>query len=77
MIVSDCQLPLFLFTNSAYGVRACVERSSSGHIQVTYYCPGNNVSEHAQIYIENIIAFLVTKPVEYTILFRPLKALYE
>ena len=45
-IMSDCQLPSFLFTNSAYGVRACVERSLSGNIQVTYNCPGNNVSEH-------------------------------
>ena len=75
--MSDCQLPFFLFTNSAYGVRACVERSSSGNIQVTEYCPGNNVSEHAQIYVNNIIAILVTKRVEYTILFWPLKALYE
>ena len=36
-IVSDCQLPFFPFTNSAYGVRECVERSSSGNIQVTEY----------------------------------------
>ena len=34
-IVSDCQLPFYLFTNSAFGVRACVERPSSGNIQVT------------------------------------------
>ena len=47
---------IFLFTNSAYGVNVCVERSSSGNIQVTYSCPGNNVSEHAQIYVKNMIA---------------------
>ena len=41
--VSDCQLPFFLFSNSAYGVRACVERSSPSSIQVTYYCPGNTI----------------------------------
>ena len=40
MVVSDCQLPFFLFTNSAYGVRTFVERSSSGNIQVTEYCQG-------------------------------------
>ena len=68
-IVSDCQLPFFLFTNGVHGVRACVERSSSGNIQVTYYCPGSNVSEHAQIYVDNVIAVLVTKRVEYMILF--------
>ena len=66
-----------LFTNSAYRVRTCVEQSSSGNIQITEYCPGNNVSEHAQIYVDNIIAVHVTKRVEYTILFWPLKALYE
>ena len=76
-IVSDYQLPFCLFTNSACGVRACVERSSSGNIQVTEYPPGNNVSEHAQIYVDNIIAFLVTKHVEYAILIWPLKALYK
>ena len=68
---------IFLFTNSAYGPRACVVRSSSGNIQVTHYCPGNNVSEYAQIYVDNIIAVLVTKREEYTILFWPLKALNE
>ena len=31
------ELPFFLFTNSMYGVRACVEQSSSGNIQVTEY----------------------------------------
>ena len=77
MILSDCHLPFFLFTNSTYGLRTCIERSSSGNIQVTYYCPGNNVSEHAQIYVNNFIAVLVTKHVEYTILFWLLKALYE
>ena len=77
MIVSDWQLPFFLFTNSAYGVRVCVERSSSGNIQVTEYSPSNNVSEHAQIYVDNIIAVLVIKRMEYTILFWPPKALYE
>ena len=76
-IVSDCQLPFFLFTNSAHGVRPCVERSSSGNIQVTEYSPGNNVSERAQIYVDNIMAFLVINRVEYAILFWPLKALYE
>ena len=76
-IMSDWQLQFFLFTNSAYGVRVCVERPHSGNIQVTCLCPGNNVSEHAQIYVANIIAVLVTKHVEYTILFWPLKALYE
>ena len=35
-IVSEYQLPFFLFTNS------CVEQSSSGNIQVTEYCPGNS-----------------------------------
>ena len=34
-IVSDCQLPFCLFTTSAGEVR-----SSSGNIQVAYYCPG-------------------------------------
>ena len=48
-ILSDCQLPFFLFTNSAYGMCACVEQSSSGNIQVTYYCPGNNVSKQAEL----------------------------
>ena len=38
---------------------------------------GNNVSENAQIHVDNIIAVLVTKRVEYTILFWPLKVLYE
>ena len=52
-------------------------RSSSGNIQVTEYSPGNNVSEHAQIYVDNIIAFLVTNRVEYTILIWSLKALYK
>ena len=33
--------------------------------------------EHVQIYADNIIAFLVTKRVEYTILIWPLKALYK
>ena len=65
-IMSDCQLPFFLFTNIMYRVRACVERSSSGNIQVTEYTTGNNVSEHAQIYLESIIAVLVIKRVEYT-----------
>ena len=65
-IVSDCQLPYFLFTNNACGVRACIERPSLGNIQVTEY-PAGNVSERAQIYVDNIIAFLVTKRVEYTI----------
>ena len=68
-VVSDCQLPLFLFTNSAYRVSAYVEQSSSGNIQVTEYCPGNNVSEHAPIYVDNTIAVLVTKRVEYPIFF--------
>ena len=56
-IVSDCQLSFFLFTNSAYRVCACVERSSLGNtcIPVIYYCPGNNLAKHAQIYVDNII----------------------
>ena len=63
-IVSECQLPVFLFTNSVCGGCACVERSSSGNIQVWEYPPpGNNVSEHAQIHVYNIIAFIVTKHV--------------
>ena len=57
--------------------RACVERSSSSNIQVTEYSPGNNISEHAQIYVDNIIAFLVKKRLEYAILIWPLKALYK
>ena len=61
----------------SWGVRACIERSLSGNIQVTEYSPRNNVSEHAQIYVDNIMAVLVTKRVEYTILFWPLKALYK
>ena len=68
---------IFLFTNSACRVPACVERSSLGNIQVKEYSPGNNVSEHAQIYFDNIIAFLVTKCVEYMILIWPLKTLYR
>ena len=77
-VVSDCQsCHFFLFTNSSYRVRACIERSLSGNIRVTEYCPGNNVSEQVQIYVDNIIAFLVKKCVKYTILFWPLKALYE
>ena len=64
--MSDCQLPFFLFTNITYRVRACVERSSSDNIQVTEYSTGNKVSEHAQIYVDSIIAVHVTKRVEYT-----------
>ena len=37
----------------------------------------DDVSEHAQIYVDNIIAFLVTKRVEHTILIWPLKSLYK
>ena len=66
---SDCQLPIFLFTNSAYEVHACIERSSTDNIQVTEYCPSNNVSEHVQIYVDNMTAVLVTKRVKYKISF--------
>ena len=58
-------------------MRACVEWSSSGNIQVTDNPPGNYVSEHAQINVDNIVAILVTKRMEYTIQFWPLKALYD
>ena len=76
-ILSDCQLPFFLFTYSTCGVQACIKRSSSGNIQVTEYSSGNNVSKHAQMYVDNIIAILVTKRVEYAILVCPIKVLYK
>ena len=65
----------FFSVYRVFGVCAYVDQSSSGKLQVTEYSAGNNVSEHAQIYDDNIVAIQVTKRVEYKILIWPPKAL--
>ena len=62
-IVSDCPLPFGLHVQSTHMCRVIIVGHYSGHILLH----GN---------INNIIAVLVTKRVEYMILFWPPKVLY-